>query len=106
MRLDDEQVLPAVVVIVDKAHAPAGMQERNRAQTRDCSGIVKGSILEIRIKCVSLMGEIRDDDIGPAVVVVVFEINTHAGEGVAVAVESGCRNQADFFEGSVAAVVK
>ena len=55
---------------------------------------------------VALVGQVRDDNVGAAVVVVIGEVDAHAREGLAVLVEADACDQADLREGSVALVVE
>ncbi len=106
VRLDNQQILPSIVVVVEKTHTPAGMQQRNRVQSRDGRGVIERAVFQIGVERVSLVREIGDDDVRPAVVVIVLKVHAHAGKGVAIAVESSSGSQSHFFERSVAAVVE
>ena len=106
MALGHEQVLPAVIVVVKKADSPAGLQPGNESN----SGI-RRLIVEIALSCVAeqhvgFIGKIRDDNVRTAIIVVISEINAHAGEGIAVPIEACSTSQSDFGERSVAVVVK
>jgi hypothetical protein len=52
-----------------------------------------------------LVGQIRDDKIGKAVIVVVSEVNAHAGIGISAIVNRNFGGESDFLERAVAFVV-
>src|SRR2546425_633609 len=103
--LRDEKVLPAVVVVIEEANAPPGMQHGDAAETAGEAGVRKAAVAGVLINRVALIGKIRDDKIGQTVVVVIGEVHAHAGERAAVAIDSDTGEEANFFERAVALVV-
>src|SRR3984957_7222891 len=85
--LRDKQIFSAVVIVVEEADAPARVQQGNRAQPRGERGVIKSAVARVGVEGVLLIGQVSDNDVGPAVVIVVFEIHTHSGEAGSPAVE-------------------
>src|SRR2546426_262928 len=68
--LRDEKVLPAVVVVIEEANAPPGMQHGDAAETAGEAGVRKAAVAGVLINRVALIGKIRDDKIGQTVIVI------------------------------------
>ena len=105
MTLRDEEVLPAVVVVIEEPRAPAREGQRGAAHAGRVRRVAKAAVVVLAKEPVALVREIGDDDVGPAVVVVVGEVHAHAGEGLAVLVEADAGKQADLAERAVPVVV-
>jgi len=103
--LSDEEILPAVVVVVEEADAPSGMRHSGASNAGSETGIGESGVRIVLVEGIALIGKIGDDEIGPAIVIVVGEIDTHAGVGAAVAINGDFGEEAHFFEGAVALVV-
>ncbi len=106
MRLGNEQVLPAVIVVIEEPHSPSGVELRNCAQSGAIRRIVKSSIPQIREQRVSLIGEICNDEVGPSIIVIVGTIDAHARKGSTTAVYTNTRHHADLLESTIALVAK
>src|SRR5258708_15572388 len=105
MGLRDEQVFPAIVVVIEKVCAPAGESQSGVTHAGRVGHIAKRAGALIAKQHIALVGEIRHDDIGQAIVVVVAEVDSHACEGLAVFVVAHAGEQADFAKRAVAIVV-
>src|SRR4029077_15774986 len=106
MRLGNEHVLPAVIVVIEEPHSPSGVELRNCAQSSAIRRIVKSSIPQIGEQRVSLVGEICNDNVGPPIIVVVGTIDAHASTGSSTAVYTNARHHADLLKSSIAFVAK
>src|SRR4029077_2732075 len=106
MALRDQEIFPAVIVVIKETIAPAGVRHGDTANTGKQSGIREGGIAVALIQGVALVGKIRDDHIGPAIIVEIREVDAHAGEGSTVTVDGDAGGKADFFKGTVAPIVK
>src|SRR5689334_17121525 len=82
------------------------MQQRYRSQSGSGSRVVEATVLQVGEERVSLVRQIRDDNVGPAIVVIVREIDAHSGKAGAVTIERGAGRKADFFELSISQVVE
>src|SRR5215813_14625925 len=97
MTVDQQQVLPAVVVEVDEAAAPS-----------DISGIVRqtcrgGHLVElpraaVTIKRLAFVREIRSKDVRSAVPVIVSGCNSHAGHCPSVLIVGNAAKDRLFVE--------
>ena len=103
--LGDEEIFPAIVVIVEETDAPPRVGHGEAGDTGSEAGVSKSGVAIVLVEGVALVGEIRDDQIGPAIVIIIGEIDTHASVSAAVAVNGDFGEEADFFEGAVAFVV-
>src|ERR1700722_4144423 len=84
--LGNQEVLPAVIVVVEKNGNPAGVRHADLSQTGGEAGIVEGAIAIVLIQSIALIGKVGDEKVRPAVVIVVGEVDAHAGKRTTVAV--------------------
>src|SRR5579864_1161123 len=105
MSLGNQKIFRAVIIVVEEANAPAGVKSCDAPQIRIVGRIGKSAVAVISVQGVHLVGEIGDQQIGQAVVVVVGEIHSHARIGAAVPIGGDAGSQADLLERSVALVV-
>ena len=104
--LRDEDVLPPVVVVVEEPCAPAREGERGPADAAGVGSIAEAPVPVVAEQPVALVRQIGDEHIGPAVVVVIAEVDTHAGERLPILVQRDAREQPLFGEGALASVVE
>src|SRR5262249_13547564 len=97
---------PAIVVVIDQPGSPAGMQDAGARHSCLPGNIIEGSSRPVLEESVALRSESVHEDIGPAVVVVIRKIDTHAGEGLTILIESHPHLARDFAEGAVATIAK
>ena len=57
-------------------------------------------------KSIALVGECVDEDVRPTIVVIIGEVNAHAGECLAVVVICKAGSECYFGEGAVVVVTK
>src|SRR5206468_7461116 len=98
-----EHILPAVVVEVDEAHAPAAAAGAREADAARKSRVPKEAFALVAEQRKSLAGERGDDEVRQAVVVVVAEIGAHARNGPAVVGQPDAGGQRDLLKRSGAA---
>src|SRR6267378_6923327 len=103
--LRDEKIFPAIVVVIQKANAPSGVQHGGARHAGAEAGVGETGVAIVLVESVALVGEIRDDQVRPSVIVVVGEVNAHAGVGAAVAVDRDLGGQPHLLKSSVAFVV-
>src|SRR5262249_14082808 len=94
----DDQIFAAIVVVVKKADAPAGAQQSHLRDAGAVSVVVEGAIAVVAIERILLHGEVRDDQVRKTVVVVVLEVDTHAGISLPFTVYRDLRGETDLAE--------
>ncbi len=92
----DEQVEPAIEVIVHEARAESG--ETKLEQTALSGAVLVEALAEIEIERVALVVEVRDEQILVAVAIDVGEVDAHAALRLTVAVHRHARQQGLVFE--------
>src|SRR5262245_11242480 len=105
MSLRDEEVLQAVIVIVEEMSAPTRERQCRSADTGRVGDVAEAAVAVLSKQPVSFVREIGDDDVRASVVIVVAEIDAHARKRLAVFGESHARREAKFFERAIAIVV-
>src|ERR1044071_1301384 len=97
MALSHKQVLPTVIVIVDELTTPSRVRPANETDAGSVGYIVKAAIA-LSKQSVFLAAQGINKDVGLTIVVIIGEIETHAGEGHAVAVVGQPGSDADLLE--------
>src|ERR1700687_590995 len=105
MPLRNEEVLPAIIVVVEQVRAPTGKSESRAAHARLVGHILKGAVAIVLIEVIALVGKIGDNDIWVAVVIEVAEVGAHPGKRFAVLIVGNACEQANFGERTVSVVV-
>src|ERR1700732_2949317 len=103
--VDLNDVLPAVVVVVDKATSPGyvAIVDANAG----CRGqIAEGPVAVVVIEVAGVIGEVGLEDVEPAVTVVIGQGDTHSCLLVAVVVEGDTGHHRDVGEGAVMVVLE
>ncbi len=103
--LRHEQIEPSVIIVVDQFRSPARVQHRDSSNPAAVGHVFKKALIVAK-QCVLLIGQSIDENVRPAIVVVVREIRTHACKHFSVLVIGHPGSQSDFAEGSVAIVAK
>src|SRR6266851_424543 len=104
--LGNEKILPAVVVEIFQAHAPAGTARSKSAEASLQALIGESASAVVVIQAVEFARQNGDDYIGTAIVIVVLKNRAHAGKPFAIGGQRGTRFQSTFIEGSIAIVVE
>src|SRR5437660_4098086 len=100
MTLGDEQVLPAVVIVIDEVNAPGRVHHADRAYSGGRRDVLE-SALTVLVQRPFLVRQVADKYVRPSVVVVIFEADAHARVDLAVFVVSEPRRHPDLVEGAV-----
>ena len=98
MPLRDEQILPPIIVIVQKSNSPTRVQKGHPPYPTHITIVSEAGIPAVVIKRVFLVGKIGNDKIRHAVVIVVLKVNSHSGVGPAIAVNRDLCSQTDLFK--------
>ena len=100
----DDQVQPAVVVVVDERVPPAQEGDARARHSRGKAHVGEEAAAVVVVEDVVVVGEVRDVDVVASVVVVVADGHAHVGLLEAQLVEGRPRGVADVLEGAVATV--
>src|SRR6266480_4771667 len=105
MAVGDQDVLPAVVIEIKKFNAEGEIRDANWAEACRAGEIGELAVVIVVVEVVAVVGEIRLNDVGPAIVVVVGGVNAHAGLLFAVGAVAGASFNANLSESTFAVVV-
>src|SRR5690242_3069534 len=105
MPLSDQQVFPAVVVIIDETRSPTGMGQRDWSEADRLARVREGAISAVLINGVALIREVCNHDIGPAIIIVVGEIYAHPSIGSAILINRNAAGKADFLKLAVTPIM-
>src|SRR6266480_1133023 len=102
--LSDEQVLPAVVIEVFQAGAPAGTAGAKCTEADFETLIAERAFAIVVVEPIDFPGQLGNDDVGLAVVVVVLKDSPHAGKRFAIGRKRGTGVESALRERAVAAI--
>src|SRR5580704_13539388 len=105
MALSDEEIFPAVVIVVEEAYPPSRVSHGHLANASRVAGIAEGAVSVVLVERVALIRQVGDDNVRPSIVIVIGKIHAHASVGSAIQVDRDFGGQTDLFEGSVALIV-
>src|SRR6201998_259059 len=94
----DKEILPAIVVKVVNAVAPAGHAVGELTDTAGVVGIDEGTAALVDVEREALVLDRGVPDVRQAIVVDVAEISTHAGQSIPVRRVGDARGNGDLFE--------
>src|SRR6266853_2880986 len=104
--LGNEKILPAVVVEIFQAHAPAGTARSKSAEASLQALISESASAVVVIQAVEFTRQNGDDHVGAAIIIVVLKNRAHAGKTFAVGRKRRARLQSTLVEGAVAVVME
>src|SRR6266568_1798149 len=84
MSVGDEQVAPAVVIVIEEAHAKSTHLVAVSPELPGEGRVRETAIAIVAVQAVVLAVKMRDDEIEPAVIVIVGGVSAHAGFGFAI----------------------
>src|SRR6266568_1959693 len=105
MPLCNEEILPAIIVVIEQVRAPTGKSESGSAQARRVGHIPEAAVAVVAKEVITFVGKIRNHNIRAAVVVVIAEVGPHPGKRFAVLIVGNACGQADFGERAISVVV-
>src|ERR1700676_823154 len=97
----DEDVLPAVVIVVEEETAEAERYERRTTDFRARSFIHEQAVAFVVVEREHLVCKICNDEAGAAGTVIIHSINAHAGAGHAIFAERDASRNGTLFEGAI-----
>ncbi len=101
MAIGDENIGPAIVVVIEKEAAESKRDQSGAAYFGLRSLVHEQAVAFVVIKRNHLIGEVADDDAGVAAAIVIGGVHAHAGASHAIFAESYTRRNAALFERSV-----
>src|SRR6266480_5526481 len=105
MPLRNEEVLPAIIVVIEQMRAPTGKSESRSTHARLFGDILEGAFAVVVKEVISFIGKIRDDNVRATVIVVIAEVGPHPGKRFAVLIVGNACGEADFGERAISVVV-
>src|ERR1700744_3642750 len=105
MTVDLDDVLPSVVVIIDKPATPRDVTIVN-PNPGGKGDVAEGSVAVVVVQVARVIGKVGLEDIEPSVTVVVRDGDAHPGLFVAVVVVGATRHDGDIREGAVMVVLE
>src|ERR1017187_3424373 len=103
--VDDEEVGPAVVVVVEKLCAKTKIGSADGSDTRGARDIGELAVVVVVVEVVGIVGEVGLDDVGPAIAIVVGGVDAHASLLAAITTVGDAGLDADLGESAFAVVV-
>ena len=105
MAVDLNDVLPSIVVVIDKAAAPGHIVVVD-AHT-GCEGeVAETSIAIVVIEVAGIVGKVGLEDVEPAIAIVIGHCNAHAGLLMTIVVVSATGHDGDVSESPIMIVLK
>src|SRR5436190_22798314 len=105
MAVGDENVLPTVVIKVEKLYAKGKKRNTDWPKVRRAGHVGEFAIVVVVVEIVAVVGEIRFNDVGPAVVVIIGGVNAHASLFFAVGAVAGTSLGANLGQSALAIIV-
>ncbi len=105
MAVGDEQIQPAIVVVIEKASAKAQHVSRGQRNACGVAHFVEQALTVVMPKVVGGKLEIGNIEVQTAIVVVIAQGNTHGGHGASTGRERHAGRGRGFPECSVLLVV-
>src|SRR6266480_332623 len=84
MPLRNEEVLPAIIVVIEQMRAPTGKSESRSTHARRVGHILEGAFAVVVKEVIAFIGKIRDDNVRATVIVVIAEVGPHPGKRFSV----------------------
>ena len=105
MAVGDENVFPPIIVVVEELHAKTKKRNADGPDTRRAGQVGELAVVIVVIEVVGIVGEVGFHDIGPAVVIVIRRVNTHAGLLAAINAIGHAGHDSRLCEAALAVVV-
>ena len=106
VRIRAEQVLPAIVVEIEQAVAPAAQIPAQSGHAARIGGVHERTFPLVAEQRKSFTGQGSDADIRQAVVIVIPKVHPHTGDRFAMVQQRDSGLQSHFFERSVATIME
>src|SRR5258707_9176503 len=105
MAVGDEQIDPAIVVVIKELSPPADVRKAYRGPSRIVGNIGERIATNVAVKDIVFIVEVGNEYIQPAVVVIVTHRNAHAPLLGAISVDRHARFESDLAERAVPIVM-
>src|SRR5256885_12061507 len=106
MSVRDEQILIAIVVVIEELYAPAAHEPRRATDSGRAGYVIEGFVVPITINGIHLLIDVGNEQVLPAILIEVGGVDAHARSSAAILTESNTGGEANFFKLAVAAVSK
>src|SRR5579872_3514677 len=104
MPIGDKEVLPSVLIEIHKSGSPPKLAVTRSSQSRGIGHIIELPVVVV-VKRVVVFGKVRDQDIHPAIVIIVTDRNPHGRLRPAIAAHRTTRLHTDLFKSAIAPVM-
>ena len=101
MPLGHKKILPAVIVKVEKAHAPSRMRKGHPPEAGSETVVGKTTVSAVFVKGIHLVGQVVNHHVRQTVIVVVGKVHSHPCERAAVCVDGHLGKKPNFFKRSI-----
>src|SRR6059058_3982920 len=105
MSLRNEEIFPAIIVIIEQMRTPTGKSESRAAHAGRVGHILEAAFAVVVKEVIAFIRKVRDDNVGATVIVVIAEVSSHPCKRFAVLIVSNACGKADFGERAISVVV-
>src|SRR5947207_7039685 len=105
MTIGNNDVLPTIVVEIEKLHSEAQKRNADQAELGWPRNIGELSLPVVVVQVVCIVGEVRFDDLRQAITIKIGGINPHTGLRAPIGAEGDARHHPDLLESAVTIVV-
>src|SRR5437773_9112918 len=105
MPLYNEEIFPAIIVVIEQMRTPTGKSESPAAHAGRVGHILEGAFAVVVKEVIAFIRKVRDDNVGATVIVVIAEVGPHPCKHFAVLIVGNACGKADFGERAISVVV-
>src|SRR2546430_6877083 len=105
MPMRNEEVFPAIIVVIEQMRTPTGKSESRATHARRVGHILEGAFTVVVKEEIAFIRKIRDDNVRATVIVVIAEVGPHHCKRFAVLIVGNACGKADFDERAISVVV-
>ena len=98
MTVRQKQIQVAIVVVIKKLHSPAAQQPCGDADTGLHGHVIETLIVAIAINRIHLLVHIGDEQVHPAVPIIIGRVHAHSRARVSIGAVSHSGQQSDVFK--------
>src|SRR5947208_7266775 len=105
MSLRNEEIFPAIIVVIEQMRTPTGKSKSPAAHAGRVGHILEAAFAVVVKEVIAFIRKVRDDNVGATVIVVVAEVSPHPCKRFAVLIVGNACRKADFGERAISVVV-
>src|SRR5947207_9230945 len=98
MPLRNEEIFPAIIVVIEQMRAPTGKSESRATHARRVGHILEAAFAVVVKEVIAFIRKVRDENVGATVIVVVAEVSHHPCKRFAVLIVGNDCRKADIGE--------